>query len=266
MNRSWLPFVFLLAFVLVCIISVSIYVHSVKGIAFFAQPSGSGVWLIIEILLALLLTVLIGLGMGWILREPTIKHLSEEGLQLKTGIHQLTSEREELLRSQSQTQQQLHAGLHQQAQRYEQKIARLESENKQLAGKPPVVIEKTETSAELDVLKFKVRQLEFELEEARQKKSQEPVIITKVEKPKVDIEFLHESLSHLRDDLKVIKGIGPVIEKKLNEQGIYTFQQIAEFSDDEIGEVSTLLEFFPGRIQRDRWVAQAQALYLQKSK
>jgi predicted flap endonuclease-1-like 5' DNA nuclease len=32
------------------------------------------------------------------------------------------------------------------------------------------------------------------------------------------------------DDLKVIKGIGPVIERKLNEAGIHTFEQLGNLS------------------------------------
>jgi predicted flap endonuclease-1-like 5' DNA nuclease len=32
------------------------------------------------------------------------------------------------------------------------------------------------------------------------------------------------------DDLKVIKGIGPVIERKLNEAGIYTFEQLGNLT------------------------------------
>ena len=34
----------------------------------------------------------------------------------------------------------------------------------------------------------------------------------------------------VRDDLKVIKGIGPVIERKLNEAGIYSFQQLGDLT------------------------------------
>jgi predicted flap endonuclease-1-like 5' DNA nuclease len=33
-----------------------------------------------------------------------------------------------------------------------------------------------------------------------------------------------------RDDLKVIKGIGPVIERKLNEAGIETFEQLGSLT------------------------------------
>jgi predicted flap endonuclease-1-like 5' DNA nuclease len=38
------------------------------------------------------------------------------------------------------------------------------------------------------------------------------------------------------DDLKKIKGIGPVIEKQLNKVGIYTYEQIAELTLDEFEE------------------------------
>jgi len=42
-----------------------------------------------------------------------------------------------------------------------------------------------------------------------------------------------ESPSQVRvvpDDLKVIKGIGPVIERKLNDAGIYTFEQLGNLT------------------------------------
>jgi predicted flap endonuclease-1-like 5' DNA nuclease len=67
-----------------------------------------------------------------------------------------------------------------------------------------------------------------------------------------------------RDDLKVIKGIGPGIEKKLNQQGIYSYRQISEFTPDSIKKLTEAILFFPGRIERDRWVEQASKLYLDK--
>src|SRR5690606_32826803 len=38
------------------------------------------------------------------------------------------------------------------------------------------------------------------------------------------------------DDLKKIKGIGPVIAKRLNSAGIYTYEQLADLSLDEFEE------------------------------
>ncbi len=39
------------------------------------------------------------------------------------------------------------------------------------------------------------------------------------------------------DDLKVIKGIGPVISKKLNQAGIYTFRELGNMTPDRLREI-----------------------------
>lgn len=61
------------------------------------------------------------------------------------------------------------------------------------------------------------------------------------------------------DDLKLIKGIGPGLEKKLNAQGIYRFDQIAKWNQKEVDAFNTLLSF-KGRIERDTWLKQAKTL------
>jgi len=66
------------------------------------------------------------------------------------------------------------------------------------------------------------------------------------------------------DDLKKISGVGPKIESRLNDLGIYTFEQIAAWQKPERDWVDSYLSF-KGRIERDRWVSQAQALAAQKS-
>jgi predicted flap endonuclease-1-like 5' DNA nuclease len=63
-----------------------------------------------------------------------------------------------------------------------------------------------------------------------------------------------------RDDLTKINGIGPKIQKKLNELGIYSYRQIAEFSPADVETVSSSLKVFKGRIGRDNWIGQAAAL------
>ena len=63
-----------------------------------------------------------------------------------------------------------------------------------------------------------------------------------------------------QDDLQVIKGIGPFIEEKLNALGITTYRQIANMTPKLEDEVNTAIEFFPGRVKRDQWVAQAKIL------
>lgn len=63
-----------------------------------------------------------------------------------------------------------------------------------------------------------------------------------------------------RDDLKEIKGIGPAIEKTLNELGIVRFAQIAEMESYDIERVARHLRGFRKRIEREDWIGQAEAL------
>ena len=62
-----------------------------------------------------------------------------------------------------------------------------------------------------------------------------------------------------RDDLKRIRGIGVLIEKKLNSMGIIAYEQIANWTADDIDRVSQSLDF-KGRIERENWVEQARIL------
>ena len=63
-----------------------------------------------------------------------------------------------------------------------------------------------------------------------------------------------------QDDLKVIKGIGPEMEKLLNSFEIQSWEQLAALTDEEVQKVDAALTDFPGRIERDEWVLQAQEI------
>ena len=63
-----------------------------------------------------------------------------------------------------------------------------------------------------------------------------------------------------RDDLQTIKGVGPFIEEKLNALGITTFRQVANMTPELEDQVNTAIEFFPGRVRRDKWAKQADGL------
>ncbi len=60
------------------------------------------------------------------------------------------------------------------------------------------------------------------------------------------------------DQLTDINGIGPVIEGKLNGLGVTTFQQIADFTAQDVERIDGELNF-KGRIEREEWIAQAKA-------
>lgn len=62
------------------------------------------------------------------------------------------------------------------------------------------------------------------------------------------------------DDLKMIKGVGPKMEGMLQGLGFFHFDQVANWSDDEVKWVDQNLEGFKGRVTRDNWVEQAKVL------
>jgi predicted flap endonuclease-1-like 5' DNA nuclease len=98
----------------------------------------------------------------------------------------------------------------------------------------------------------KVAQLQKDLDTCKQSK-QQPLFFT-------------DANPEEKDDLKLIHGIGPFIEQKLNKIGIYNFMQISNFDKDLIDRVTSAIEFFPGRIERDNWVNQAKILDKSKDK
>ena len=70
---------------------------------------------------------------------------------------------------------------------------------------------------------------------------------------------LKEALGGLPDDLKLLKGVGPKLEEKLNSLGFFHFEQIADWTEAEVAWVDARLKF-KGRITRDGWIEQAKRL------
>jgi predicted flap endonuclease-1-like 5' DNA nuclease len=61
------------------------------------------------------------------------------------------------------------------------------------------------------------------------------------------------------DDLKRIRGVGVLIEKRLNAAGVTSYDQIAQWTADDVAHFSRMLDF-KGRIERENWVEQARIL------
>ncbi|HUW73328.1 MAG TPA: 50S ribosomal protein L19 [Methyloceanibacter sp.] len=61
------------------------------------------------------------------------------------------------------------------------------------------------------------------------------------------------------DDLKLIEGITPDLEKKLNKLGLTKFEQVANLTDDEIAQVDDVLSL-GNQIEKDDWTGKAVAL------
>lgn len=62
------------------------------------------------------------------------------------------------------------------------------------------------------------------------------------------------------DDLTIINGIGPQLNTLLGSLGITRFNQIADWSAEDIERIDSHLGVFRGRIVRDDWPAQARLL------
>ncbi len=65
------------------------------------------------------------------------------------------------------------------------------------------------------------------------------------------------------DDLKLIKGVGEVLEGRLHAMGIATFEEITTWDAADMDRIDDSLGF-EGRIQRDDWQGQARRFHNEK--
>ena len=111
-----------------------------------------------------------------------------------------------------------------------------------------------ELKSELELQKTTVEKLQMSLEE-----KVTPVIKKEEEKSDPNHSRFTPSTKQVKNDLTLISGIGPAIQRKLNDLGIYTFQQVAELTPEMIDKITKQIKFFPDRIARDNWIGQAYA-------
>ncbi len=120
---------------------------------------------------------------------------------------------------------------------------------------------------ETDSMRDQSIELNNELE--LQKRKMENLFSASEEKPIVQVKKEEKNDPHnsrftpssrqVKNDLTLISGIGPVIQRKLNDLGIYSFEQVAELSPEMIDKITKNIKFFPDRIARDNWIGQAYA-------
>ena len=63
-----------------------------------------------------------------------------------------------------------------------------------------------------------------------------------------------------KDDLKKLSGVGPALEKTLNNAGIWSFDQVSKMTKKEYEIVDGLIGKFPGKAEKDDWAGQAREL------
>jgi NADH-quinone oxidoreductase subunit E len=87
-----------------------------------------------------------------------------------------------------------------------------------------------------------------------------PKAPAKPKNPDGSPELLAKPRAGKGDDLKLIWGIGPALEKMLQKMGVWHFDQIAAWSPAELRWIDERLEGFKGRAKRDEWIKQSKKL------
>ncbi len=222
----------------------------------------------------ILVSVLIGFALAWFLRQQII-------LKQKQEVQNLLTERSAHLASQHLLQDQIQKAegtLFRARETFREDFLTVSRDNERLKA------ELDESNRIKETLDSEINKLQSEKESIQSKLDQSKKEFSQLQLAKLKLESDQELLAQKsvpqntsserlpaakpgkeeKDDLKVIKGIGPGIERKLNQQGIYSYRQISDFTPEFIKKISEAILFFPGRIDRDRWVEQASKLYLDK--
>jgi predicted flap endonuclease-1-like 5' DNA nuclease len=273
-----------------CLIAAQWYMFGVKGLladpAHF-QPHETSM-AIVEIVVMLLVAVLIGFGIAWFLRQIAIdqnqtsitglknnhkRNIGELMDRLHYAQNQTALAKQKLIRAQEtfkldfQQVSRENNSIKSELEQIKLEIAQKEEQIQLLKPKAQL------TEVEIGRSAVQVKHLEHQLEELKtlnQKVEEELKEYKSKQIAKKEGGFsyyiagqrlgISEASPHEKDDLKLISGIGPVIEQKLNSLGIYTFRQISEFTPLVVEQVTEAIKFFPDRIGRDNWIGQAAAL------
>lgn len=83
--------------------------------------------------------------------------------------------------------------------------------------------------------------------------------------PSIHVPTISSGQAPEADDLTLIDNIGPFLQSKLNEADIYSYQQIAKWTEADIVTYTNLIGYIPGIIQRDDWVGQARGLAMSEA-
>ena len=112
-----------------------------------------------------------------------------------------------------------------------------------------------EADAKMAEMDAKMAEMDEKMAKLSEKEAQLARIAAKAEE--IDFATIGTASADDKNDLRRIKGIGPFIEEKLNALGIFTFAQLSNMTPEIEEQVNEAIEFFPGRIKRDKWANQA---------
>ncbi len=261
---------FLIAvFLLLCVFFTRWYLCDVRGLCATAAN--------LEILAMILIAFMIGVAGSWLLSEKTFRFLRSQlgGLQKeKSGLHHqlqmLEKENQAARKHVAEWQQEVSllaqvkkvtepllmeaknqvATLEQELHQYQRRYDNLKQETDEIRDTA------TRLKSELAAERAREATMEANLLEEKEKTRK---VVEEVPDPSRS-RFTPSSWQTKKNDLTLISGIGPAIQRKLNDLGIYSFQQVSELTPDMIDRITKAIKFFPDRIGRDNWIGQAAAL------
>ena len=103
---------------------------------------------------------------------------------------------------------------------------------------------------EVDNSKITVKKMEESLADCEKKLKEKENASLKLPTDKI------KSTQPQKDNLKIIRGIGAIIEENLNTLGIDTFAQIASWSEQDVLDIDKRFSL-KGKIKREKWIEQA---------
>ncbi len=260
-------------FLLLCVFFTRWYLCNVRGMC---ETVAS-----LEILIMLLIAFLIGFAGSWLLSEKTFRFLRAQlgGLQkersgLRDQLQLLEKENQAARKHVAEWQQEVSllaqvkkvtepllmeakrqvSSLEQELELYQRRYENLKQETDAIR----------DTAAQLKNELAEERAREINFESNKEQKPEEEKEKFKIEAPDPTRSRFTPSSWQTKNDLTLISGIGPAIQRKLNELGIYSFQQISELTPDMVDQITRSIKFFPDRIGRDNWIGQAAALSRRK--
>ncbi len=261
-------------FLVWCLLCAQWYLFWVKGLS--PKPENinphESAWAIAEILVMILVSLFIGFALAWLLRQQAITKqnqdlaiLSEERTAYKTSNHDLGEQLQKSEVTLARARETFREDFLTVSRDNEKLITELEGANQS----------KQNLNADVSTLHLEIKSLQeqwnesqselTQLELAKQKLTIDNEALVQAKQKSIPEAISLKGKEALdKDDLKIINGIGPGIEKKLNARGIISYWQISELTEDSIKELTDTILFFAGRIERDRWVEQASKLYLDK--
>jgi predicted flap endonuclease-1-like 5' DNA nuclease len=256
-------------FLLLCVFFTRWYLCSVRELCEMAAN--------LEIFIMILAGLLVGLAGSWLLSERTFRMLRTQMGVLekeKGGLHGqlkiLEKENQSARKHLAEWQQEvsllaqvkkvtepLLSEAKRQVTTLEQELAQYQRRYENLKQETDEIRDTADRlKHELAAERAREAKLQADLE-ARPKNEKEIIL----ERPDPSqSRFTPSSWQTKRNDLTMISGIGPAIQRKLNDLGIYSFQQLSELTPEMVDRITKAIKFFPDRIGRDNWIGQAAAL------